>query len=98
MLGIFEHLFGLAFREVVGSERDELSPTGRGSDIVWHDDVQLFSVWDEEAQGGGFLGYLYLDLYDRDDIYGNPSDWNLQPVRRPPRFPQRVVYTLPGLY
>ncbi|KAH6709406.1 hypothetical protein BKA61DRAFT_634902 [Leptodontidium sp. MPI-SDFR-AT-0119] len=23
-------------------------------------------VWDEEALGGGFLGYLYLDLFDRD--------------------------------
>ncbi|WYZ34033.1 hypothetical protein EsH8_I_000309 [Colletotrichum jinshuiense] len=79
MLGIFEHLFGLVFREILGKDRDELSPTGNGDDIVWHEDVQVFAAWDSESEGGGFLGYLYLDLYQRDGKYSNPSNFSLVP-------------------
>ncbi|KAJ5728922.1 Metallopeptidase MepB, partial [Penicillium malachiteum] len=70
MLGIFQRLFGLIFKGMV---------VEKGSDIVWHDDVLVFSVWDDEDLGSGFVGYLYMDLFSRDGKYPNPSDWNLQP-------------------
>jgi metallopeptidase MepB len=79
MLEIFEQLFGLAFVEVVGKDRDSISPSGKGEDIVWHDEVQVFSVWDDEGEGGGFVGYLYLDLFPRTGKYGHAANFNLQP-------------------
>jgi metallopeptidase MepB len=67
MLKIFEELFGLVFVEIVGEEdRAALADGGKGSDIVWHEEVQVFSVWDDKGEGEGFVGYLYLDLFPRD--------------------------------
>lgn len=37
---------------------------------TWHSDVTVFSVWDklaDDEEKGGFLGYLYLDLFPRED-------------------------------
>ncbi|KAF2180573.1 metallopeptidase MepB [Zopfia rhizophila CBS 207.26] len=79
MLKIFEELFGLAFIEIVGKDRDDLAESGKGSDIVWHEDVQVFSVWDDEGEGSGFVGYLYLDLFPREGKYGHAANFNLQP-------------------
>jgi metallopeptidase MepB len=79
MLQIFEELFGLVFVELVGADRDAISPTGKGDDIVWHEDVQIFSVWDDEGEGSGFVGYLYLDLFPRDGKYGHAANFNLGP-------------------
>jgi metallopeptidase MepB len=71
MLQIFEELFGLVFIQIEGAERDKISETGKGVDIVWHEDVKLFSVWDDEGEGGAFSGYLYLDLHPRPGKYGH---------------------------
>jgi metallopeptidase MepB len=71
MLRIFEELFGLVFVEIYSKERDNISPTGKGADIVWHEDVKVFSVWDDEGEGGAFSGYLYLDLHPRPGKYGH---------------------------
>ncbi|KAL1987257.1 hypothetical protein VTN96DRAFT_4285 [Rasamsonia emersonii] len=79
MLGIFEQLFGLVFVEITGEDRDKVAETGKGNDIVWHEDVQIFSVWDDEEQGSGFVGYLYLDLFPREGKYGHAANFNLQP-------------------
>jgi metallopeptidase MepB len=79
MLEIFEHLFGLHFVEIVGKDRDSVSPSGKGNDIVWHEEVQVFSVWDDEGEGSGFVGYLYLDLFPRDGKYSHAANFNLQP-------------------
>ncbi|KAF2705625.1 zincin [Pleomassaria siparia CBS 279.74] len=79
MLKIFEELFGLVFIEIIGEDREKLADGGKGSDIVWHEDVQLFSVWDDEGEGSGFVGYLYLDLFPRDGKYGHAANFNLQP-------------------
>lgn len=81
MLGIFEQLFGLEFIDIpAGPERDHVASTSKGADVVWHEDVQLFSVWDDEGEGGGFVGYLYLDLFPREGKYGHAANFNLQPV------------------
>ena len=79
MLEIFEKLLGFKFVEVVGENRAAISPTGKAEDVVWHEDVQLFSVWNDEGEGGGFVGYLYLDLHPRDGKYGHAANFNLQP-------------------
>ncbi|OTB12681.1 hypothetical protein K445DRAFT_320818 [Daldinia sp. EC12] len=79
MLHIFEELFGLVFVELDASERKRLSPTGKAEDIAWHEDVILFSVWDDDSEGDGFVGYLYLDLHPRQGKYGHAANFNLQP-------------------
>ncbi|KAG4435015.1 hypothetical protein IFR05_009504 [Cadophora sp. M221] len=79
MLKIFEHLFGLVFVEIAGEESSKFAKSNDGKDLVWHEDVQLFCVWDSEDEGGSFVGYIYLDLYSRDNKYSNPSNSNLQP-------------------
>lgn len=79
MLQIFEEIFGMVFVELTGKDRDAISETGKGDDIVWHPDVQVFSVWDDEGEGSGFVGYLYLDLHPRDGKYGHAANFNLQP-------------------
>ena len=79
MLTIFETLFGMKFYQITGNDRSTISPSGKGDDIVWHEDVQVFSVWDSEDQGSGFIGYLYLDLHPREGKYGHAANFNLQP-------------------
>lgn len=81
MLKIFEELLGLVFVEILGEDRSGLAPSGKGDEIVWHPDVQVFSVWNSEDEGGGFVGYLYTDLHPRDgkyviDFSGSPNDPN----------------------
>ncbi|KAH0345824.1 zincin, partial [Aureobasidium melanogenum] len=78
VLGIFSHLFGLVFEENDGQDRDALSSTGQGGDLVWQEDVQMYAVWDDEKEGGSFVGYLYLDLYPRAGKYGGMCNMNLQ--------------------
>jgi len=68
MLAIFEQIMGFRFSEIERSGR------------VWHDDVQVYSVWNSDDLGGGFVGYLYLDLYPRDGKPNNPRSSNLVPV------------------
>lgn len=80
MLKIFEELFGLEFVEITGEDRTQVAPSGKGSDIVWHEDVQIFSVWNDKGEGSGFVGYLYLDLFPREGKYGHAANFNLQPV------------------
>ncbi|AEO63859.1 uncharacterized protein THITE_2141870 [Thermothielavioides terrestris NRRL 8126] len=51
MLRVFERLFGLAFGEI--------------ETVTWHEDVRVYVVRDSESEGGAFLGYLYVELYNR---------------------------------
>ncbi|KAL7927015.1 hypothetical protein ACQKWADRAFT_327005 [Trichoderma austrokoningii] len=68
VLNLLAQLFGLLFNEIKATDS-----------MVWHTDVQMFAVQDDEAHGGGFLGYLYLDLYRRNGKYLQASCFNLQP-------------------
>lgn len=65
MLQNFGELFGLVFVQIEGEEHDKISETSKGADIVWHEDVKLFSVWDDKGEGGAFSRYLYLNLHPR---------------------------------
>jgi metallopeptidase MepB len=55
LLSALGALFGIVFEKVDGS--------------YWHKDVELYAVWDDEDSGGGFSGYLFLYLYERDGKY-----------------------------
>jgi metallopeptidase MepB len=79
MLRIFEELFGLVFVELTAEDRKRISSTGKAEDIAWHEDVIIFSVWDDESEGNGFVGYLYLDLHPRPGKYGHAANFSLQP-------------------
>ncbi|KAK4152326.1 hypothetical protein C8A00DRAFT_44586 [Chaetomidium leptoderma] len=79
MLRIFEELFGLVFVELTPEDRKRISSTGKAEDIAWHDDVIIFSVWDDSSEGGGFVGYLYLDLHPRPGKYGHAANFSLSP-------------------
>lgn len=69
IMKLFAQLFGLLFDEIKAADS-----------MVWHADVQMFEVYDDKIHGGGFLGYLYLDLFRRDGKYPGESCFNLQPV------------------
>lgn len=73
MLDMFQQLFRLIYVEIDGDEKKK-------REIVWQEDVQLFSVWDDAEEGGSFVGYLYLDLYTRRGKYGRMANFNLRPV------------------
>lgn len=79
MLNIFEKIFGFVFVELNEEDRAKISPTGKAGDIVWHEDVIMFSVWDDESAGGNFVGYLYLDMHPRQGKYGHAANFNIQP-------------------
>ncbi|TPX15951.1 uncharacterized protein E0L32_000285 [Thyridium curvatum] len=79
MLKIFEQLFGFVFVELGPEERARLSPTGKAEDIAWHEDVIIFSVWDDASEGDGFVGYLYLDLHPRQGKYGHAANFSISP-------------------
>jgi metallopeptidase MepB len=51
MFAMFGELFGIVFENVDGE--------------VWHENVELYSIWDGEDSGGAFLGFLYLDCFSR---------------------------------
>ncbi|KAG6004055.1 hypothetical protein E4U21_001451 [Claviceps maximensis] len=78
MLKIFEKIFGFVFVELSKEDRSRLSPTGKSEDIAWHEDVIIYSVWDDESAGSGFVGYLYLDLHPRDNKYSHNANFNIE--------------------
>lgn len=79
MLAIFEKIFGFVFVELDAEARAKISPTGKAGDLVWHEDVIMFSVWNDQSEGGEFVGYLYLDMHPRPGKYGHAANFNIQP-------------------
>ncbi|KAJ5776809.1 peptidase family M3 [Penicillium odoratum] len=68
MLGIFTSLLGLRF--------DPIPTDILTGDLIWHDTVQGFSVWD--MSDNGFIGYLYFDLLWRENKYRGNQCVNIQ--------------------
>lgn len=76
MLSIFAYCLQLRF------ERIEPEKTVRST---WHEDVDVWSVWDERPGGdNSFIGYLFMDLLFRPNKYRGSQDVNLQCVRLVP--------------
>jgi metallopeptidase MepB len=85
MLEIFETLFGLVFVELSIEARKELmSKQGESIEsITWDQDVVVYSAWNDDARGGEFLGYLYLDILKRDGKKDHASNIEIQQVSPP---------------
>lgn len=81
MLDIYEALFGLQFVKC---------PVNVEEGGAWHDDVTLYAVWDDEKEGGGFLGYLYIDPFPRPNKYTHFGTYRLSVVCKPLQ-----TYTVP---
>jgi metallopeptidase MepB len=69
MLKVFGDIFGMEFVFM-----PHLS--------TWHESVSPFSVWNNAAEGAGFLGYLYLDVYGRPAKFSSQYHSRIQPVCR----------------
>jgi metallopeptidase MepB len=83
LLWTFEKIFGLVFEELKEEGRRILMEK-QGQPVeaaTWHKNVLMFSVWNEEAMGGEFLGYLYLDLLRRDGKKDHPCKISVVAVR-----------------
>ncbi|KAI9365618.1 hypothetical protein BD770DRAFT_376901 [Pilaira anomala] len=67
MLEIYEKVLGLKFVKVPADKA-----------VVWHPDVQLFECWDA-VEDKSFSGFMYLDLFPRDNKYPHAACFPLQP-------------------
>ncbi|KAI8888881.1 zincin [Backusella circina FSU 941] len=67
MLDIYEAVLGLKFVKVPAEKA-----------VVWHPDVQLFECWDA-VEDKSFSGFMYLDLFPRDNKYPHAACFPLQP-------------------
>ncbi|GAA5809519.1 hypothetical protein MFLAVUS_002928 [Mucor flavus] len=67
MLEIYEKVLGLKFVKVPAEKA-----------VVWHPDVQLFECWDA-VEDKSFSGFMYLDLFPRDNKYPHAACFPLQP-------------------
>lgn len=67
ILDIYKDLLNVRIEEVPNAE-------------VWHPDVKQYAAWELDAKDeSGFLGYLHLDLYPRENKYGHAAVWGLIP-------------------
>lgn len=78
MLKIFEEIFGFKFHELTTEERAKISETGKAEDMTWHEDVWVYSVWNEAARDNSFVGYLYLDMHPRDNKYSHNANFDIE--------------------
>ena len=79
MLRIFSTLFGLRFIK----HEDQENTNGKvkvKDGLSWHQDVELYVIWDEETESGEFMGYLYMDLHPRPGKFSHMANMNIQPV------------------
>lgn len=72
MLGIFASYLQLHFTRVDTADSNQSS--------IWHDDVQVYSAWDESSTTTEFLGYLYLDLLWRENKHQGFRNRSMQSV------------------
>lgn len=59
MLGVFASLLGIRFDPVQDVDAAN----------IWHDSIQVFSVWDGPGTDADFIGYLYFDLLWRENKF-----------------------------
>ena len=63
--GITQSLFGIEYRRIAGL----------GGTPLWHDEVQTWTVHDDDT--GEHLGTLHLDLHPRPSKYSHAAQWGL---------------------
>lgn len=77
MLTVFGNLFGFVFIELTKRETNSSADLVEQG-LIWHPDVMLYSVWNDEQEGGELAGYLYLDLHPRSGKCGGAQCRPLQ--------------------
>jgi metallopeptidase MepB len=84
LLNIFEALFGIKFVKVDASARAILMEAqDQPAEVsTWHEDVVIYAVWNEPEMDGEFLGYLYLDLLEREGKQNHPCMVPIRAVSR----------------
>ncbi|KAL6693939.1 hypothetical protein J3F84DRAFT_378127 [Trichoderma pleuroticola] len=70
MMHILGALFGVKF---IKYPRDAPQIT------TWYEGVDVYSVWDDTAEGSDFLGYFYMDVFPRDNKYGHKGMFKMRP-------------------
>lgn len=71
LFDMYSLLFGLRF-EILSPEQEKIE--------TWHEDVMVIAAWNDQDEGGGFVGYLYIDPYPRPGKYGHVGQYGIQPV------------------
>ncbi|KAJ5506684.1 Neurolysin/Thimet oligopeptidase N-terminal [Penicillium expansum] len=69
LLQMFQHLLGVELRRVDTADRENL---------IWHEDVQMYTAWKVDGVTDEFLGYAYLDLFPRDGKFSHAGHYPLQ--------------------
>ncbi|UNI13952.1 hypothetical protein JDV02_000639 [Purpureocillium takamizusanense] len=67
ILQVYERLFDMHFCELTGKVE------------TWHDSVRVYSAWETCGVDREFLGYLYVDLYEREGKYRNAHTMGIEP-------------------
>ncbi|GAA5888076.1 hypothetical protein JCM5296_005426 [Sporobolomyces johnsonii] len=69
------------YKDLLGVELIPVPRTEEAGGITWHEEAEMFAVWEEGKAGedGAFLGYLHLDLFPRSNKYGHAAVWGLIP-------------------
>jgi metallopeptidase MepB len=79
MMDTFSRLFGVRFHQILP---EEYSKFGADHTMTWHESVSVYSVWasDNVRDANDFVGYLYLDLFPRENKYNHAGHYLLQPA------------------
>ncbi len=75
LFSVTEELYGLEYREITETAAEQ-------GYTMWHEDVQLFEVWDQASKE--MLGQFYLDLYPRPNKYNHAAQFSLLSRKRWP--------------
>jgi len=68
------------YRKMLSVQFYPISPDTVDGDMKWHPDTEAYAVWDhQDGKDGEFLGYMYLDLFPRENKYGHAAVWGLIP-------------------
>ena len=79
LFDITQNVFGLSYRQIENPS-------------VWHPDVELFEVYDNETNE--LLGYFYLDLYPRENKYSHAAHFGIAKGKRTDAGYQKPIATL----
>ncbi len=67
ILNMYQELLSVSFVAV--------PKTDEAGGKTWHDEAEAYAVWDKDQ----FIGYMYLDLFPRQNKYGHAAVWGLMP-------------------
>lgn len=90
MINLFQQVFGIYIGELQVAERNSLALSGNGGDVVWHESVRMFAVRNTDGEHD-FLAYLYLDLFEPDNMKRGDTAFNIIPVSIDDRMDRVVV-------